>query len=188
MRGCAPNQAAALERMERALVRAGGRGAPRLGGLTTLAELLALMQRRRQRWYTAVPRLGPKGAPRITDWLNLHARSLHCVLSPLATTPPRQLPMGHPVLTRPAVSADVAPLESLRVPPELNGSQSLNRAPVPAHEAELATDLNAVNTWIAIRGARSAKPSGCCCGQSSCGANRCRRSMRWAVASTSTVF
>lgn len=125
-------------------------------GLTTLADLLALIQRRRHRWYTAEPRLGPKGAQRITDWLDLHARPLHCILSPLATTPRRQFAVGHPVLTRPAVSADVAPLESLRVPPELDGSQGLNRAPMPAHQAELATDLDAVNAWIAIRGERSA--------------------------------
>lgn len=162
-------QAAALERMERALVQDPAPEHPLDGwfepavaarlasaGLTTLADLLALIQRRRQRWYTAVPRLGPKGAQRITDWLDLHARSLHCILSPLATTPRRQLAVGHPVLTRPAVSADVAPLESLRVPPELDGSQGLNRAPVPAHQAELATDLDAVNAWIAIRGERSA--------------------------------
>jgi hypothetical protein len=162
-------QAAALERMERALVQDPAPEQPLDGwfepvvaarlaaaGLTTLADLLALIQRRRQRWYTAVPRLGPKGAQRITDWLDLHARSLHCILSPLATTPRRQFATGHPVLTRPAVSADVAPLESLRVPPELDGSQGLNRAPVPAHQAELATDLDAVNAWIAIRGERSA--------------------------------
>lgn len=162
-------QAAALERMERALVQDPAPEHPLDGwfepavaarlaaaGLTTLADLLALIQRRRQRWYTAVPRLGPKGAQRITDWLDLHAHSLHCILSPLATTPRRQLAVGHPVLTRPAVSADVAPLESLRVPPELDGSQGLNRAPVPAHQAELATDLDAVNAWIAIRGERSA--------------------------------
>ncbi|WP_036057727.1 tyrosine-type recombinase/integrase, partial [Burkholderia gladioli] len=31
----------------------------------------------------------------------------------------------------------------------------LNRAPVPAHQAELNTDLQAVRAWIAIRGARS---------------------------------
>ncbi|MBB4518289.1 integrase [Paraburkholderia fungorum] len=161
-------QAAALARMERALAEdpapdhpVDGWFAPAIAarlqaaGLATLADLLTLIQRRRQRWYTAVPRLGPKGAQRITDWLDLHARSLHCILSPLATTPRRQFAVGHPVLTRPAVSADVAPLESLRVPPELDGSQGLNRAPVPAHQAELATDLDAVNAWIAIRGERS---------------------------------
>lgn len=162
-------QAAALARMERALAEdpapdhpVDGWLAPAIAarlqaaGLATLADLLALIQRRRHRWYTAVPRLGPTGAQRITDWLDLHASSLHTILSPLAVIPRRQLAAGHPALKRPAVTADVAPLESLRVPEGLDGAQGLNRAPVPAHQAGLDTDLDAVNAWIAIRGERSA--------------------------------
>jgi hypothetical protein len=81
-------QAAALARIERALAEdpapdhpVDGWFAPAIAarlqaaGLATLADLLTLIQRRRQRWYTAVPRLGPKGAQRITDWLDLHARA-----------------------------------------------------------------------------------------------------------------
>ncbi|MGZ0003051.1 tyrosine-type recombinase/integrase [Burkholderia gladioli] len=49
----------------------------------------------------------------------------------------------------------MAPLEALRVLAELDGSAGLNRAPVPAHQAELNTDLQAVRAWIEIRGARS---------------------------------
>lgn len=41
------------------------------------------------------------------------------------------------------------------MPAELDGSAGLNRAPVPAHQAELNTDLQAVRAWIEIRGARS---------------------------------
>nr|WP_254225559.1 hypothetical protein [Burkholderia glumae] len=51
----------------------------------------------------------------------------------------------------------MVPLEALRVPAALDGSAGLNRAPVPAHQAEMNTDLQAVNAWIAIRGARSAQ-------------------------------
>ncbi|WP_333997578.1 hypothetical protein [Burkholderia gladioli] len=71
-------------------------------------------------------------------------------------TPRRQLPAAHPAL-RPVARApaDVAPLEALRVPAELDGSAGLNRVPVPAHQAELNTDLQAVRAWIEIRGARS---------------------------------
>ena len=161
-------QADALARMERALAEDPAPEHPVDGwfepavasrllaaGLVTLADLLSLIQRRRQRWYAAVPRLGPKGAQRITDWLDLHAGSLHVFLSPLAVIPRRQLAPGHPALTRPAVVADVAPLEALVVPGELDGSQGLNRAPPPKHQAALATDLDAIHAWIAIRGARS---------------------------------
>ncbi|WP_338911143.1 phage integrase family protein [Mycetohabitans rhizoxinica] len=71
-------QADALTRMERALIEESAPDHPLDGwfepalaarlaaaGLATLADLLALIQRRRQRWYTNVPQLGPKGAQRI---------------------------------------------------------------------------------------------------------------------------
>ncbi|MGN4070208.1 hypothetical protein ACS0Y7_37030 [Burkholderia gladioli] len=41
----------------------------------------------------------------------------------------------------PSALADVAPLEALRVPAEFDGSAGLNRATVPAHQAELNADL-----------------------------------------------
>ncbi|PRE10787.1 integrase [Burkholderia gladioli] len=161
-------QDAALARMEAALVEAPrpdheleGWFAPYLvqrlaeAGVTTFEQLLGLIRRRRQRWYTAVPRLGAVGAERIVAFVDQHADSLG-YLSPLAMTPRRQLPAGHPALRPVACApADVAPLEALRVPAELDGSAGLNRAPVPAHQAELNTDLQAVRAWIEIRGARS---------------------------------
>ncbi|MEX3614513.1 MAG: phage integrase family protein, partial [Burkholderia gladioli] len=107
-------QAAALARMERALAEAPSPDHPLDGwfepalaarltatGLSTLADLLALIRRRRHRWYAAVPRLGPKGAQRVTAWLSLHAASLGEELSVLAITPRRQLTAGHPALARP---------------------------------------------------------------------------------------
>lgn len=161
-------QAAALERMEQALAEEPAPDHPidgwfepalaaRLAAaeLATLADLLALIRRRRQRWYAAVPRLGPKGAQRITAWLSLHAASLQCYLSPLATTPRRQLPAGHPALARPAAAGVIAPWEAIVVPADLNGAEGLNRAPVPAHQAQLANDYLAIDAWIRIRGARS---------------------------------
>ncbi len=150
-------QDAALARMEAALVEAPrpdhaleGWFAPYLvtrladAGVATFEQLLGLICRRRQRWYTAVLRLGAVGAERIVALVDQHADSLG-YLSPLAMTPRRQLPADHPAL-RPVARAlaDVAPLEVLRVPAELDGSAGLNRAPVPAHQAELNTDLQAV--------------------------------------------
>lgn len=161
-------QDAALARMEASLVEA-----PQLGhtldgwfepklvarlaavGVATFAELLALMRARRPRWYRAVPRLGAIGAQRLSDFIGQHPDTLG-YLSPLAITPRRQLAAGHPALQPvPGAGADVVPLEALRVPAGLDGSAGLNRAPVPAHQAELNTDLQPVHAWIAIRGARS---------------------------------
>ncbi|RXV64124.1 integrase [Burkholderia stabilis] len=161
-------QDAALARMEASLVEApqlehtlegwfDARLVERLAaaGVATFAQLLALMRARRQRWYSAVPRLGKVGAQRLTDFITQHPDTLG-YLSPLAVTPRRQLATGHPALQPvPGAGADVVPLEALRVPAGLDGSTGLNRAPVPAHQAELNTDLQAVHAWIAIRGARS---------------------------------
>ncbi|WP_241239185.1 phage integrase family protein [Burkholderia stagnalis] len=161
-------QDAALARMEASLVEApqlehtldgwfDARMVARLAaaGVATFAQLLALIRARRLRWYRAVPRLGKVGAQRITDFIAQHPDTLG-YLSPLAVTPRRQLAAGHPALQPvPGAGADVVPLEALRVPAALDGSAGLNRAPVPAHQAELATDLQAVHAWIAIRGARS---------------------------------
>ncbi|BFG80967.1 hypothetical protein PTKU46_90010 [Paraburkholderia terrae] len=155
-----------------------------VAGLTTVADLLALIRRRQQRWYTSVPRLGLKGSERITGWLSLHAASMG-ELSPLATTPRWQFLAGHPVLARtPRLGTliDVMPLESLQAIPllaELDGSQGLNRAPRLARQIALDRDLDTIHAWIAVCGADSlrtgAKRNGCHGGQSSSGASRCRR-------------
>lgn len=148
-------------------------------GVTTFAELLALMRARRPRWYRVVPRLGKVGAQRISDFLAQHPDTLG-YLSPLAVTPRRQLAADHPALQpAPGAFADVVPLEALRMPATLDGSAGLNRAPVPAHQAELNIDLKAVHAWIATRGARTgAQPNGCCRGRSPLMARRCRRCTR----------
>ncbi|AWV05606.1 integrase (plasmid) [Burkholderia sp. JP2-270] len=161
-------QDAALVRMEASLVEApqlehtldgwfDARLVARLAaaGVANFGQLLQLMRARRQRWYSAVPRLGKIGAQRITDFIAQHPDTLG-YLSPLAVTPRRQMVAGHPALQPvPGAGADVVPLEALRVPAGLDGSAGLNRAPVPAHQAELNTDLQAVHAWIAARGARS---------------------------------
>ncbi|WP_341772145.1 phage integrase family protein [Burkholderia gladioli] len=92
-------QDAALARMEAALVEAPrpdhlleGWFAPAVverlaaAGVMTFDQLLGLIRRRRQRWYTAVPRLGAVGAARIVAFVDQHADSLG-YLSPLAMTP-----------------------------------------------------------------------------------------------------
>ena len=123
-------------------------------GVTTFAELLALIRARRLRWYRAAPRVGAIGRQRITDFIAQHPDTLG-YLSPLAVTLRRQLAAGHPALQPVSgAGADMVPLEALLAPAGLDGSAGLNRAPVPAHQAELNTDLQPVHTWTAIRGSR----------------------------------
>lgn len=155
-----------------------------VAGLTTVADLLALIRRRQQRWYTSVPRLDPKWRGAHHGLASLHTASLG-ELSPLAITPRWQFVAGHPALARtPRLGTliDVMPLESLQailLPAELDGSQGLNRAPRLAHQIALDRDLDAIHAWIAVCGADSlhtgAKRNGCYGGQSSSGASRCRR-------------
>ncbi len=122
-------------------------------GLSTLADVIELIERRRHRWYTAVPRLGRKGAQRVVDWLQLHAEALRHTLSPAALVPRRQWQPGDVVSTQSADvdasdSIAISPLETLRVPLALDGSKGSNRA--HAHP-RFDTDIRAIIAWLEAR-------------------------------------
>ncbi|VXA97374.1 conserved hypothetical protein [Burkholderia sp. 8Y] len=121
-------------------------------GISTIADLIALIETRKHRWYTAVPRLGPRGAQRIVDWLQLHGDALRHTLSPIALVPRRQWTAD--LTPRPADHGEtvaVAPLEAIRVPAALDGSKGTNR------RGELAgrfrTDIQAITAWLDARSA-----------------------------------
>lgn len=123
-------------------------------GLATIADIVGLIERRRHRWYTAVPRLGPKGAQRIADWLQFHAQALAYAPSPLHLLPRRQWGPEHATLARATEIAGgdavvVAPLEALRVPAPLDGSTGSNRAT----GAHFDNDIRAIFAWLDARSA-----------------------------------
>ncbi|KND56323.1 phage integrase family protein [Candidatus Paraburkholderia kirkii] len=102
-----------------------------------------------------MPRLGPKGAQRIVDWLQLHAHALQHALSPLALLPRRQWGPDHAALAHHLrVSEDealvMAPLEALRVPAVLDGSRGSNRA---GANSRFDTDVRAIFAWLDARSA-----------------------------------
>jgi site-specific recombinase XerD len=122
-------------------------------GLITIADVIELIERRRHRWYTAVPRLGPKGAQRVVDWLQLHGQALRHTLSPVALVPRRQWQAtgavpAHPPQTGEHGEIVVAPIEALRVPAALDGSKGSNRA---GPGAPFGTDLRAIFAWLDAR-------------------------------------
>ncbi|SPB15213.1 integrase family protein [Caballeronia novacaledonica] len=119
-------------------------------GLATLADVIELIERRRHRWYTAVPRLGPKGAQRVVDWLQLHAQALRHTLSPVALVPRRQWQMDDVASTQPTEhdAVAIAPIEALRVPAALDGSKGTNRA---STGAPFDTDIRAIFAWLDAR-------------------------------------
>jgi hypothetical protein len=131
-------------------------------GLNSLADLLALIERYRWRWYVQVPRIGPKTAARISTWLAANAQSLRHEISVLALMPRRKIPADHTDLVRSVpreydvdasdISATVvAPLEALRPPSELDGTAGTNRAPTSDNRLPVTSDLAAIRDWLAAR-------------------------------------
>jgi site-specific recombinase XerD len=156
-------QVDALARMEASLVQAPQRDHPvaswlepavagRLQhtGIHTLADLLGFVEQRGHRWHASVPRVGPKAARRIVDWLALHADSLRHTLSKRVVTPRRRLSSNDPGLARPRQNG-IVPIESLDVPAEIDGSNGTNRAPNLVFQCSLNTDLQAIDAWLATR-------------------------------------
>ena len=159
-------QADALARMEGSLVQApqpahpvAGWFEPAIAGrliaasIRTLADLLAFIERRGQRWYATVPKIGPKGARRLTDWLSLHANSLGHTLSARAVIPRRQLDEATPSLAKGVLRAGIAPLEWLEIPLALNGAAGKNRHHGEGRQPVFTVDKDAINAWLASHGA-----------------------------------
>ncbi|WP_061177585.1 phage integrase family protein [Caballeronia pedi] len=122
-------------------------------GLTTIADVIELIERRRHRWYAVVPKLGPKGAQRVVDWLQLHAQALRHAVSPHALVPRRQWPAAEMTPARRSEIDErdalvIAPLEALRVPARLDGSKGSNRA---GAGARFDTDVRAISAWLDAR-------------------------------------
>ncbi|WP_277189163.1 phage integrase family protein [Caballeronia sp. BR00000012568055] len=155
-------QAEALARMEASLVQDPKQDHPVDGwfepavaarlsaaGLDTIGDVVALIETKRHRWYTRVPRLGPKGAQRVIDWIRLHESALGHTVSQRALVPRRQWAEGAPT---PVIADEnaVAPLERLLVPAQLDGSKGTNRA---AKRVAFDTDIRAITAWLEARSA-----------------------------------
>jgi site-specific recombinase XerD len=117
-------------------------------GFSTIGDVIERIETKRHRWYAGVPRLGPKGAQRVVDWLRLHAGALAHTLSERATVPRRQW-TAEAVRPEPPVFA-VVPLEALAVPASLDGSKGTNRAAAPS---PFDSDLHAISAWLDARSA-----------------------------------
>jgi site-specific recombinase XerD len=160
-------QAEALARMEASLVQDPQRDHPvdgwfepaiaaRLAAakLTTIGDIIDRIEAKRHRWYADVPRLGPKGAQRVVDWLGLHAPVLGHTFSQRALVPRRQWTAELQSRSDATVAEAlvVAPIESLRIPTVLDGSKGTNRSSRPAPRS-FDTDVRAINAWLDARAA-----------------------------------
>lgn len=118
-----------------------------LAGIGTLAELMQRIEERGFRWYTTVPRLGVKGAERLVRWL----QSNEATIGPLtqnSLVPRNAIPMTQRIASR-EKSTGIVPIESLKIPTELDGAAAENRAPTaPLISAQ--NDREAIEAWIRV--------------------------------------
>ncbi|MEK8051216.1 phage integrase family protein [Ideonella sp. DXS22W] len=123
-------------------------------GLHRLDDLKQRIQARGYHWHRGVERVGPAAAQRLAQWWQEHARTLGA-LPAWALTPPHQLDRPS-LMRRAAMPARPVPLERLRVPAGLTGSNGRFRA-APAHlRIAAADDLQALQAWLSLRTAGSA--------------------------------
>ena len=146
------------------------------GGLYTLLDLRVRFENRGARWWVTVPRLGAVGAQQVEFWWSQHAANLgalaqvrralpaagSCTLPTVQATPtptanlarppsPPTLPSPSARLIPPGEAPALVPLEYLRVPGAVDGSQGRNRQ----HHARCAIaandDLSAIHAWLSRR-------------------------------------
>lgn len=96
-------------------------------GIRSLGELVATIEALGPTWWRPVPRLGEHKAAALLAWLRSHQGSLG-VLSVHGTKQASDLPQAAtPVLLVPGKTV-LVPLEGIRLPSALDGSQGTNRA------------------------------------------------------------
>ena len=116
-----------------------------LAGLPTIGHLIDHIATRGYRWWLTVPRLGEKGAVRISTWLQGYESTLGALPSQ-SIVPLRSIPVASLIQARPSCT-DVVPLESFLVPPNLDGQTGSNRFP-GAPRIDATNDLEAIHAWL----------------------------------------
>lgn len=96
-------------------------------GVRTLQDLVRLIELRGPSWWRPIPRLGEGKAASILRWLQRHEKTLgRLTVVGTKTASDGQLPA---VILDPLSSKTVlVPLDGIRLPAELDGSQGINRA------------------------------------------------------------
>ncbi|EIF32185.1 site-specific recombinase XerD [Burkholderia sp. Ch1-1] len=116
-------------------------------GIHTLAELVAVANRRGGSWWRSVPRIGPGRARVIVAWLRRHVDSLGVTVAADVDASEPLVAPGNTVVIGPA-SGQLAPLERMALPHALSGERGTNRAPVFPY-VRARHDLDAVRAYLA---------------------------------------
>lgn len=121
-----------------------------VGGLYTLHQLAERIDGVGRGWWRGVPGIGPATAERLQRWVVDHAETLRVRLGAHTTVPRRQLDVAGLMAAKPRVTA-IVPLERLRVPAELDGTQGRFRAPPEQCFLSAANDYEAILAWLASK-------------------------------------
>lgn len=114
-------------------------------GITTLRELLVIINGRGQRWYVTIPQLGEKSAARILRWLDLSATALGTSVGQHALVKRSLMDRAAVVAQRPREEA-IVPLEFFRPRAELDGSVGENRG--QRNRSGVDNDYDAIQLWL----------------------------------------
>lgn len=96
-------------------------------GVRTLQDLVRLIELRGPSWWRPIPRLGEGKAASILRWLGRHEKTLGR-LTVTGTKTASDAGMPAVVLDPMSSKAVLVPLDGIRLPAELDGSQGINRA------------------------------------------------------------
>lgn len=136
----------------------------------TLGQLVRYISASGRNWHRAISRLGHVRARRLQAWLEDHAETLGPIdrtspgweahkplksrLSALQRAPEvavleyqGEVGVASPDAMQIVQRSGIAPLEMLRVPPELDGSQGLYRVAAPNHFGA-RNDMQAITIWL----------------------------------------
>ncbi len=119
-----------------------------LAGMVTIGAVMERIRAKGYRWWITVPRLGEKGAARIIHWLHGYESSLG-VIPQQALMPMRSISVSTLIGQRPRQTA-IVPMETLRVPGDLDGARGSNRFP-GSPRIEATNDHQAILAWLATK-------------------------------------
>jgi len=116
-------------------------------GVATLGELMGLANDRGRAWWRRVPRVGPTAAHAIVRTLQAAETSLG-KLGAHVTGMALPVPMLAPPLT--PGQGRAVPLEAMRLPARLDGSDGSNRAAHARCRITAGHDYAAIQTWLSL--------------------------------------
>lgn len=119
-------------------------------GINSVAQLAVRIRTRGVRWAHGIPAIGAGKAARIVAWLQSHGPSMG--LSLPADFGQRPLPALPDARSLQTTSTVLAPLEKLQLPPQLDGSAGLLRAPAEQCRFAAVTDREAILAWLRTKG------------------------------------